>query len=173
MNDLENSSRIPEKRMTRSFYRRVMVLCLRSCGCHCKSERAFCHGSEPTRGEVQALGVRQLLLSGLVSECDAHNGHGEPQDLVYRIVTPEAASLALFCFDMRKRKPLQPFLALQDPLAASFVSSRLWSGSCNGTWVSNVHPVSMETGRQHGLMAMLHSGWDEGWHRRWRPGVIF
>lgn len=95
-------------------------------------------------------------------QCDAHNGHREPQDLVYRIVTPEAASLALFCFDIRNRKPLQPFLALQDPLPASFVSSRPWSGSRNGTWVSNVHPVSMETGRQHGLMAMLHRGWDEG-----------
>lgn len=116
-----------------------MILCVRSCGCHCKSERTFCHGSEANKGWGPSFGYAR--------DSAAHNRHHGHQDLVYRIVTPDAARLALFCFNIRKRTSFQPFLALQDLVPASFVSFQLWSGSCNGTQVSNVHPVSMETGR--------------------------
>ena len=61
----------------------------------------------------------------------------------------EASNLALLHSDTRMKKPFQPFLAFQDPLPASFGSSLHWSGSCKGTQVSKVLPVSMETGKQH------------------------
>lgn len=96
----------------------------------------------------QALGTQQLLLQESGAEWVTHNGHSKHRDLVYRIVTPEAASLALLHSVIRSRKPFQPFLAFQDPLPASFVSSLPWSGRHSGTRVSNELPISMETGKQ-------------------------
>lgn len=136
------------KRERRGVFREKLWFCgSGAAGATVNLKEAFVMDQKPAKAEGQVLGMQELLLPGLVSECDAHNRHRGHQDLVYRIVTPEAARLALLCFNIRKRKSFQPFLALQDPVPASFVSSQFWSGSCNGTQVSNVHPVSMETGR--------------------------
>lgn len=85
-----------------------MILWVRSCGSHCKSERAFCQGSEANKGPGPSFEYTEILLQELGAEWVAHNGHSEHQDLVYGIVTAEAASLALLYSDIRRRKPFQP-----------------------------------------------------------------
>lgn len=109
----------------------------------------FVMDQKPTKNLGQPLGTQEFLLQELGAEWVTHNGRNEDQDLVYRIVIVEAANLAFLHLDIRMKKPFQPFLALQDPLLASFISSLLWSASCNGKQVSKILPVTMETGKQH------------------------
>lgn len=122
---------------------------VRSCGSHCKSERAFCHGSEANKGPGPTFEYTEILLLELGAEWVSHNGLSEHQDLVYGIVTAEAANLALLCPDIRRKKPFQPSWPCKTHCPPALFLPCLWSGSCNGTWLSKVLPVSMETGKQH------------------------
>lgn len=112
-------------------------------------KKPFVMDHRPAKNEGQALGTQKFLLQKLVTEWVPHNGHSEHQDLVHSIVIAEAVNLAFLQPDIRRRKAFQPSLALQDPVPASFVSFLPWSGSCDGTQVSEVLLVSMETGKQH------------------------
>lgn len=149
-----------------------MILWVRSCGSHCKSERAFCHGSEASKGPGPSFEYTELLLQELGAEWVPHNGHSEHQDLVYGIVTAEAASLALLCSDIRRRKPFQPSWPSKTHCPPALFLP------CLGLAVAMEHRSPMcflslwKLAGSTRLMAMLHSGWAEGRHRRWIPGVI-
>lgn len=104
----------------------------------------------------------ESLIQESGAEWVVHNDRSEHQDLVYRIVTAEAASLALVHADIRRRKPFQPFLALQDPLPPALFLP------CLGLAVAMEHKAPeyflslWKLASSSRLMAMLHGGWGEG-----------
>lgn len=53
-------------------------------------KKPFVMDQKPTEDRSQALDTQELLLSELVTECAAHNGHSEHWVLVYRIATAES-----------------------------------------------------------------------------------
>lgn len=126
-----------------------MILWSGAVGVTVNLKEPFVMNLKPTKDWGQAQGTQEFFFLEWVAEWTMHKGHSEVCDLVYRISNAEAAKLELLFSDIRKRKPFQPFLALQDMLPANFVSSQLQFGSCNGKQVSKVLPVSMETGKQH------------------------